>query len=105
MTGAGLAPAAALAAALVAGAATGERFTLFWSTVDGGGTTVARSGRFLLAGSAGQPDAGRADSGAGPFALQSGFFSEGFPLPAYGIFSDGFELGDSRRWSLQQPPG
>jgi len=105
MSAAGLAPAAALAAALLAGASGGERFTLFWSTVDGGGTNLARSGRFLLAGTAGQPDAGRAESGGAPFALQAGFFSEGFPLPAYAIFVDDFEWGDARRWSVQQPPG
>lgn len=103
MSGAMLAGLVAAAIALP-GAAGAERFTLFWWTVDGGGETVARSPRFLVAATIGQPDAGAADS-AGDFALQSGFFSAGFPLPAYGILIDGFESGDTRRWSLRQPPG
>lgn len=99
---AGLA-ATAVSALLAAGAMGGERFTLFWSTIDGGGATYAHSARFMVAASIGQPDAGLADDGVPVFELQGGFFSEGFPLPAYGIFSDGFEPGDSRRWSAQVP--
>ncbi len=90
---------AAMAAALLAGALEGGRFTLFWSTVDGGGTTLARSPRFMIAGSLGQPDAGVAGDGGTGFALEGGFFSRGFPLPAYAIFIDGFESGDDNRWS------
>jgi hypothetical protein len=81
------------------------RFALQSWTVDGGGTRLARGGEVLMAGAAGQPDAGAADDGVGRFELQSGFFAEEAPPPGYAILIDGFEWGDTRRWSLQVPAG
>ena len=43
-----------------------------WFTVDGGGGT-SRGGQFTLAGTIGQPDAGRLSGG--PFVVQGGFWS------------------------------
>jgi hypothetical protein len=93
----------ALLLALVATEGSG-RFALAAWTVDGGATPLARAGEAMIAGAIGQPDAGLADDGGTRFALESGFFAEGAPPPAYGILIDGFEWGDTRRWSSQSPP-
>jgi hypothetical protein len=95
---------ALLASLLVVAAVEGTpRFALQTWTVDGGGTRLAQGGDVLMAGAAGQPDAGAADDGAVRFELQSGFFAEEAPPPGYAILIDGFEWGDTRRWSLRVP--
>lgn len=59
-------------------------------TVDAGGGAMA-GGAFALAGTAGQPDAGFM---TGDYDLNGGFWGE-----AIIIFRDGFETGDTSRWS------
>ena len=63
-------------------AESGSTFAVDWSTIAGGGS-VSRSddGRWLLAGTAGQPDAGIASGST--FALEGGFWSS--VLCAYGL--------------------
>jgi hypothetical protein len=57
-------------------------FSLQWSTVDGGGgLSTSADGRWLLAATAGAPDAGKSDGGN--FALESGFWNS--VLCAYGL--------------------
>ena len=63
---------------LVAGSAmaqTGGGYDLTWSTVDGGGGTVAGGG-YTLIGTAGQPEPGPSLTG-GDYTLLSGFWSAG----------------------------
>ncbi len=69
-------------------------FSLDWWTVDGGGGTSSGGG-FVLAGTIGQPDAGRMTGG--DYALEGGFWAADSL-----IFADGFETGDYSRWSLAQ---
>jgi len=58
----------------VSGAAqTGGPYDLHWNTIDGGGTTNATGGAYVLGGTIGQPDAGTLSGGA--FVLSGGFWS------------------------------
>ena len=55
-------------------AAPSNTFTLEWSTVDGGGgLATSADGRWLLAGTAGQPDGGASEGGN--FNLEGGFWN------------------------------
>ena len=59
---------------LLIAAAHGADFSLSSSTVDGGGSmSTSADGRWLLAGTAGQPDAGT--STGGNFTLEGGFWN------------------------------
>jgi hypothetical protein len=73
---ANLFPAPWLAALLLAvrlGTASGQTFSIPWSTIDGGGGT-STGGVFAVSGTIGQPDAGPAMS-SGNFAVLGGFWS------------------------------
>jgi hypothetical protein len=59
-------------------------------TVDAGGG-AANNGAFMIKGTAGQPDAGLL---TGDYDLFGGFWGE-----AQALFIDGFESGDTSRWS------
>ncbi len=76
--------------------ATAATFSLDWWSVDGGGGT-ATGGSFTLTGTVGQPDAATM-SGHGTVA-DGGLWSSVRVLS----FADGFELGDTRRWSDTSP--
>lgn len=54
------------------------RFSLPWWAVDGGGET-SQSDTFMISGTIGQPDAGRASSSS--FVLTGGFWAEIPPQP------------------------
>jgi len=60
-------------------------------TVDAGGGS-ASGGSFMVMGTAGQPDAGVL---GGDYDLNGGFWDE-----ATDLFADGFESGDTSRWSM-----
>src|SRR5262245_16674970 len=51
------------------------RFQVHSSTIDGGGTSISSGGRFALAGTIGQPDAGLMQGGV--YTLGGGFWSAG----------------------------
>jgi uncharacterized repeat protein (TIGR01451 family) len=71
--------------ALLGRPAAAQTYDLSWWTVDGGGTVGAAGGTFTLSGTAGQPDAGPAQTG-GAFALAGGFWA--LPTPAGGPTAD-----------------
>jgi hypothetical protein len=50
----------------------GAGYTLNWNTIDGGGTTFSVGGRYGLAGTIGQADAGQL--AGGPYTLVGGFW-------------------------------
>jgi acyl dehydratase len=50
-----------------------------WYTIDGGGTTASSGGDFVLAGTAGQADAGI--SSGGIYTVQGGFWGVRFTVP------------------------
>ena len=54
--------------------------TISWYTLDAGGTQTAAGGTLTLTGTAGQPDAGRMNSGA--YTLWSGFWGGTLPSNA-----------------------
>jgi hypothetical protein len=64
-------------------AAANAQLAITWSSIDGGGSTVASTGgAFALAGTIGQPDAGSHSGGA--FTCQGGFWAAGTgPAPCY----------------------
>jgi hypothetical protein len=68
--------------------------------VDGGGGTSG-NGALGLAATIGQPDAGTL-SGS-DFILDGGFRMGVSTVQEDPIFSDGFETGDTSRWSNQHP--
>lgn len=72
-----LASAAAVSVAL----AQSGPLEIAWSTIDGGGTTAAHGGDFVLSGSLGQADAGTSTGGV--YALHGGFWGlhSAAPLP------------------------
>jgi hypothetical protein len=51
-----------------------------WHTIDGGGTTASSGGDFVLAGTAGQADAGT--SSGGIYAVKAGFWSLRSAVPS-----------------------
>jgi len=55
-----------------AAAQTGGTYSLEWNTVDGGGQTFGLGGGYVIAGTAGQPDAAMATGGG--YALRGGFW-------------------------------
>lgn len=58
----------------VSGAAqTGGPYDLHWNTIDGGGTTNATGGAYVLSATIGQPDAGTLSGGS--YVLSGGFWS------------------------------
>jgi hypothetical protein len=58
----------------VSGAAqTGGPYDLHWNTIDGGGTTNAAGGAYVLSATIGQPDAGTLSGGS--YVLNGGFWS------------------------------
>ncbi len=77
-----------------------QGYSMSWWTVDGGGGTSA-GGSLSLAATLAQPDAG---SLAGPgLTLDGGFWSRAMTPPEPPLFSDGFETGDTSRWSSGVP--
>ena len=54
-------------------AQTGGPYDLHWNTIDGGGTTNATGGPYVLSATIGQPDAGTLSGGT--FVLSGGFWS------------------------------
>lgn len=73
---------AATAVAAAAAPALAQPFVISWSTIDGGGTTLpSTGGGFGVAGTSGQPDAGRMTGGG--FVLVGGFWGVVFPDPCY----------------------
>ena len=64
-------------------AQSGGPYELSWSTLDGGGSTSTSGGRYELAGTIGQSDAGKLRGGG--YSLEGGFWSGGaavkVPLP------------------------
>ena len=60
--------------ALGSAVASAQPYAISWSTVDGGGTMSAAGGTFMLAGTAGQPDAGGPFAG-GPYSVHGGFWA------------------------------
>ena len=64
-------------------AQSGGGYDLGWSTVDGGGVTLAAGGSYRLAGTAGQADAGA--MGGGVYGLGGGFWA-GLPAMRYRIY-------------------
>jgi hypothetical protein len=64
-------------------ARSGGPYELSWSTLDGGGSTSTSGGRYELAGTIGQSDAGRLEGGG--YSLAGGFWSGGaaveVPIP------------------------
>jgi hypothetical protein len=110
---------AAAAAMGAAGAAHGQ-FAISWYSIDGGGTTVPiTGGSFSLAGTIGQPDAGKLTGGA--FELLGGFWggaggathcyancdastvSPILNVDDFTCFINAFALGQSLPPPLQQP--
>jgi hypothetical protein len=73
-------------------------YELTWSAIAGGGER-GTGGSFRVETSLGEPDAFRAQAGA--FVFRGSFWSAF--LPPEPIFADGFETGDSSRWSLVTP--
>jgi hypothetical protein len=69
-------------------------FEVVWGTQDGGGAMASCGGGFEVSGTVGQPDAGVATGGT--FAVRGGFWPG---LRRGEIFTDGFETGDTTRWS------
>jgi hypothetical protein len=64
----------AIASVMLAGATVAHSaFDLRWYTFDGGGTGAAAGGSFVLAGTVGQPDAGKMSGGG--FTLTGGFWA------------------------------
>jgi hypothetical protein len=61
-----------LLVSLPALASSGGPYDLFWNTVDSGGQ-ASRGGAYAVAGTIGQPDAGRMMSG-GDYTLSGGFW-------------------------------
>ena len=70
----------------------GVGFDLSWWTIDAGGGTMTGEG-FALNGTLGQPDTG--GMAGQTITLNAGFW----PVDQLAIFSDGFESGDTSRWS------
>ncbi len=70
----------------------GVGFDLSWWTIDAGGGAMA-GGSFTLDGTLGQSDASGMAGAA--FTLNGGFW----PVDQLAIFSDGFEGGNTSRWS------
>jgi hypothetical protein len=63
--------------ALFGVAAAGNAYEIASHTIDGGGSSSASGGDYALAGTAGQPDAGRhgySQSGSGDYEHDSGFW-------------------------------
>ena len=56
-------------------AQTGGDYSLTWTTLDGGGATMAEGGNYALGGTIGQSDAGRVSGG--DFVLHGGFWPGG----------------------------
>lgn len=73
-----------------------------WWTQDSGGGDASVGGNYRLAGTAGQADAGVLLA-AGGFELRGGFWSGAGELASL-IFEDGFETGNTSRWSIVVPP-
>jgi hypothetical protein len=70
-----------------------RQFELEWWTVDGGGG-ASSGGGYQLGAVIGQPDAGV--HAGGDYELEGGFWPGVSPLL---VFADGFESGDTSRWS------
>ncbi len=70
----------------------------FYSLDAGGGESTG--GPFHLLGTLGQPDAAVLNNGAAGFTLMGGFRGR---LTDFTLFRDGFESGDSSRWSASVP--
>ena len=70
-------------------------------SIDGGGAIASSGGQFELAGTVGQPEAGGIMSG-GEFELTTGFWAI-LPVLEGLIFEDGFESGDTFRWTFVMP--
>ncbi|MDA8019745.1 MAG: hypothetical protein MPN21_20080 [Thermoanaerobaculia bacterium] len=75
-------------------AQSGGKFEITRSTLDAGGSTERSPDNVVVRGSIGQPDVGVA--AAGSYYLTGGFWSTQGNI---GIFSDGFESGDTSAWS------
>ena len=73
-------PAFCIAAGLCAIPAAAQPFTLQWSSISAGGATATSAGPYTLGGTIGQPSAGPVS--AGPYSLQSGFWSAPPPVGA-----------------------
>ena len=69
-------------------------FDVPWHSVDGGGGVETTAENLALTGTIGQPDAGVMSGG--DFILTGGFLTV---MKAGALFEDGFESGDTYRWS------
>ena len=76
-------------------AQSGGKFEITRSTLDAGGSTERSPDNLVVRGTIGQPDVGA--SASGTYFLTGGFWSTGGSI---GIFSDGFESGDTSAWSV-----
>ena len=74
-----------------------EVYEIPWYTIDGGGG-LSNSNDYELVATVGQVDVGV--SSGGDFDLTAGFWASRPDLP---IFNDGFETGDTSRWSNSTP--
>ncbi|MCH9649033.1 MAG: hypothetical protein K0U98_12415 [Deltaproteobacteria bacterium] len=87
-------------AATPAMAQSGGLFEIRRSTIDGGGITPKSQAGFVVRGTIGQPDPGTLAGDT--FQINGGFWLGGLALGSE-IFSDGFETGDTSRWTLTVP--
>jgi len=79
----------------------GSGYAIPFSTIDAGGG-VSSAATLTLMGSIGQPDAALAENGTDGFLLVGGFRGRGAFAPGV-LFRDGFETGDTTRWSETEP--
>jgi hypothetical protein len=75
-----------------------ETLEVPWHSIDGG-SQVSSGGNFELTAIVGQPEPGSLVGGE--FSLDGGFMAV---VGESGIFEDGFETGDTSRWSLVVSP-
>jgi hypothetical protein len=73
-----------------------EDIEISWYSLTTGGTTSANQDEIQLISAIGQVIAGRASGGG--FLIDTGFAAGAQQIR---IFSDGFETGDTSRWSVQ----
>ncbi|MEN8163743.1 MAG: hypothetical protein ABFS37_06420 [Acidobacteriota bacterium] len=77
-----------------------QGYSISWWTVDGGGGTSV-GGALSLGATLAQPDAG--SLAGSDLTLDGGFWSRAMTPPEPPLFSDGFETGDTSRWSSAVP--